>query len=209
MEDRMDQAKEIVKNMNKDLDLSKIEEMIKDNKIEFEHKDKVYRIRLLNLKEKEELDTLRRKKFGQLIQDKDILLEKDLIKVLKGREIDIEEMNDKIRKLEAEEEVNQVSLGDAIAKNMSESVFKPYKDKIIELRLEKQMLSTQKTLLLEYSLENQLLNYTASIVTYLSLDKLEDGEWKHMFNNLEEFQTYPDEELINKSASYSIMLQYL
>jgi hypothetical protein len=61
------------------------EELIKDNKIIFTYKDKKYRVRLLNLSEKEELDTLRRKKFGQLLKDKDILLEKDLIAQYKER----------------------------------------------------------------------------------------------------------------------------
>ena len=204
----MEEATKIVEEMNKDLDLSKIEEMIKDNKIEFLSNDKLYRVRLLNLKEKEELDTLRRKKFGQLIQDKDILLEKDLIEVLKGRGINIEEINEKTRKLNAEEEVNQLSLGDAIAKNMSDSVLKPYKEKIIAIRLEKQMLSTQKTLLLEYSLENQLLNYVAQVITYLSLDINENDVWKRAFDKLDDFQNNADEKLINQAASYSMLLQY-
>jgi hypothetical protein len=207
--DRKQEAERIVKEMEKNTELSKVEEMIKDNKISFEHEGKEYRVRLLNQKEKEELDTLRRKKFGQLIQDKDILLEKDLIKVLIGRGIDIDSSNDEIRKYDAEESSLQMKLGEAIAKNEPGGILEEYKKQIEDLRLKKAILNTQKTLLLEYSLENQLLNYVAKIITYLSSDILVDGSWKRLFNSIEEFENYSDDGLVEKLASYSMILQYI
>jgi hypothetical protein len=209
MEDRLQDAEKIVENMEKETNLSKVYEMILDNKIIFEHKEKQYRVRLLNLKEKNELDELRRKKFGQLIQDKDILLEKDLIKVYKERGMNIDDIDDQIKKIQAEELDLQIKLGESISKNEGEVIFLNYKNQIINLKVKKQILSTQKTLLLEFSLENQLLNYVAMIITMLSLDILEEGEWKRIFINLEDFENYEDEELINKAGSYSMMLQYL
>jgi len=209
MENKLVEAKKIVEEMNKETDLNKVEEMIKDNKISFEHNEEKYRVRLLNLKEKEELDSLRRKKFGQLIKDKDILLEKDLIQQYKERGINIEEINDNIKKYDKEELDLQLRLGEAISKNEGEIILKEYSGKIEDLRIKKSVLNTQKTLLLEFSLENQLLNYVAEIITYLSLDIYKEEKWKRMFNTFDEFQNYEDEKLINKAGSYSMILQYL
>jgi len=206
--DRLQDAERIVSEMEKDTQLSKVEELIRDNKITFDYKDKKYRVRLLNLYEKEELDLLRRKKFGQLMKDKDIFLEKDLILQYKERGINIDELDDQIKKLTAEDLDLQNKLGESISKNEGEIILNTYKDQIEELRSKKRVLLAQKTLLLEFSMENALLNFVAQTITYLSLDVLEDGNWKRMFNNLEDFQKYPEEGIINKAGSYSMLLQY-
>ena len=208
MEDnKLGQAEKIVEDMNKELELSKVEELVKDNRITFDHKDKKYRVRLLNLAEKEELDLLRRKKFGQLMKDKDIFLEKDLILQYKERGIDIDEHDDQIKKINAEELDLQIKLGEAISKNEPETILKTFKEQIEELRTRKQIINTQKTLLLEFSMENALLNYVYQIICYLSLDEKKDGKWQRMFDSLEAFQTYEDGQLINKAGSYSVLLQ--
>ena len=209
MEEKLSQAEKIVADMEKETELSKIEELIKDNKISFEHEEKKYRVRMLNLKEKEDLDMLRRKKFGQLIKDKDILLEKDLISQYKERGINIDELDDKIKKIIAEDFELQLKLGEALSKKEPETILKTYEEQIKELRIKKQVLNTQRNLLLTFCLENQLLDYIAQIITYLSLDTLVDGEWKRMFSSLEIFQTYEDEQLINKAGQYSMLLQYI
>lgn len=209
MDNRMAEAEKIVKEMEKNTELSKVEEMIKDNKISFEHEGKKYRVRLLNLAEKEELDMLRRKKFGQLLKDKDIFLEKDLITQYKERGINIDEIDDQIKKIEAEETVLQLKLGESISKNEEKNILEEYKKQIEELIAKKQVLRAQKTLLLEWSLENQLLNFTAQLITYLSLDKFDDEKWQRVFNSLNDFQKYEDTKLIDLAAQYSVLLQYL
>ena len=209
MVDRLNDAEKIVKDMEKETELSKVEELIKENKISFEKQGKQYRVRLLNLSEKEELDMLRRKKFGQLIKDKDILLEKELIATYLERGINISEIDDQIKKLDVEDIDVQIKLGESLSKNEGETIFKGYKDQIQDLRTQKQVLRAQKTLLLEFCLENQLLNYVAQIITYLSLDELKDDKWQRMFLSLEDFQNYKDESIINKAGEYSMLLQYL
>lgn len=209
MEERLKDAERIVKQMEKEIGLAKIEELIKDNKIVFEYQAKKYRVRLLNLPEKEELDMLRRKKFGQLIKDRDILLEKNLIIQYKERGINIDEIDEKMKKLESEETNIRLKLGEAISKKQSETILKGYEEQIVNIILKKNVLKTQKNLLLEFSLENQLLDYVAKVITYLSLDELEDKTWKRKFNTLEEFNNYPDEKLINTAGTYSMYLQYI
>jgi len=206
---REDEAKKLLNEINDSGDLNIVDEMIKNNQIEFEIKDKKYRVRMLKLKEKIDLDMLRRKKFGQLIQDKDILLEKDLIKVYKERGINIEEIDDKMSKIKAEVNDKQILLGESIAKNDGETILKTYSDQIKNLNDELNILFLQKTTLLEFSLENQLLNYIAQIITFLSTDVMnEEGYYRRMWKTVEEFIDSSENDLINKAGSASMILQY-
>lgn len=203
-----EEARKIIENIKESGDLMFAEELIKDNQIEFTIQDKTYRVRLLNLREKEELDTLRRKKFGQLIQDLDILLEKDLIQVYKNRGINILDMDEKLKKLDTEILDKRLSLGESIANNEGEEILKTYHEQIEKLELEKQILFIQKNTLLEFSLENQILLYVSQIISYLSTDIKINGEWKRLWNTIEEFLNCNDEMLINKVASLTMLLQY-
>jgi len=199
--------------MEKENELSRVGELIKDNRIIFDYKDKKYRVRLLNLKEKEELDMLRRKKFSQLVQEKDdkgnyvYLLEQDLIKILKERGLDIEEINDEIKKLDSRLIKIQLDLGESLSKNEGEVILKTYEEDIKEVILQKQVLFTQKNLLLTYSLENCLENYVYQVITFLSFEKLEEEIWIKAFDNLEDFQNCKDENLIIKAGQFSLLLQ--
>ena len=205
--DRKQDAEKIIKDMEKEALLNKVEELIKDNKITFDYKEKKYRIRLLNLSEKEEFDVLRRRKFGQLIKDKDILLEKDLIAQYKERGVNIDEIDEQIKRLEAEESNLHLQLGESLSKNEVDTILSAYKDSLLEIRSKKQILKTQRILLLESSLENAIFNYVGQVVTYLSFEVLENNKWKRVFTKLEDFQTYSEEELIMKAAQYSMLLQ--
>jgi hypothetical protein len=205
---RQEEAEKIAKESQEKYDLSKVEEMIKDNEIKFEHKEKVYRVRLMNLREKEELDELRRKKYGKLIQDRDILLEKDLIKIYEERGVDITGLDEEVKKINSELFNIQIQLGEALSKDESETILKAYKEKIDRLTQEKNVIIIQKTQLLGFSLENQLLNYVSEVITYLTVDILSEDKWVRLFKNYDEFMDYKDEELINKAAIKSMIIQY-
>jgi hypothetical protein len=209
MEEKLKDAEDIVEKMEKEALLSKVEELIKDNKIVFDYKEKKYRVRLLNLAEKEEFDVLRRRKFGQLIKDKDILLEKDLIAQYKERGVNIDEIDEQIKRLESEESNLHLQLGESISKNEVDTILSAYKDSLLEIRSKKQILKTQRILFLESSLENAIYNYVSQVLTYLSFEVLENNKWKRAFTKLEDFQTYSDDELIMKAAQYSVLLQSL
>ena len=205
----LEEAQRISKEFEAQNELSQTEEFIKDNKITFVEDDKKYRIRLLNLSEKNELDTLRRKKFGQLLQDKDILLEKDLIKQYKDRGINIEELDDKIKKIESEMFNLRMKLGEAIEKKEGNTILDTYRQQVEDLISEKNIIVAQKSMLLEFSLENQLLSYVYQILTYLSLECLNENAWKRMFDTFERFEkaTEKEEKIINKAAQYIVALQ--
>jgi len=209
MDTRLEEAQKIAKEYEEQNQLAQVEDFIKDNKVKFTVDSKNYRIRLLNLSEKNELDTLRRKKFGQLLQDKDILLEKDLVKQYKERGVDISELDDSMKKIEAEMFNLQMKLGESIAKNEGNTVVDTYKKQVEELITEKNTIFTQKSMLLEYSLENQLLSYVYQIITYLSLEQSVEDSWERMFTTFEKFEkaTEEQEKVINTAAQYTVLLQ--
>ena len=204
---RQDEAKKILDTINDEYGINKVRDLIKDNKIEFEYNEKQYRTRLLTTKEKDELDYLRRKKFGQLIQDKDILMEKDLINIYKERGIDIAALDrDKIN---IERQIADVNyrLGEALTKEPDEGILKSYRMEIEQLSTKLYEIVIQKNHLLDYSLENQLINYVAKVASYLSLDILIGESWSRAFNDIEYFLS-TEERLINAAALYSTALNY-
>jgi len=184
---RKEEIAKISKELIDKCDFDKIAELIKDNKIEFDYKDKKYRVKLLNSLEKSELDLLRRKKFGELLQDKNILFEKEIIKLYKERGINIEENEDKIQKLQKELKDTMYKLGESIEKKDPQSIWKSYKDEIEEIKSEIVELIMQKTQLLENAFEKTLEHFVIEYIAYLSLEVKEEEEFKKAFNTNDEF----------------------
>lgn len=205
-----EEASKILQEINKNGIMSIAEEMLKDNKIPFEVKGVHYRIRLLNLREKEELDSLRRKKFGQLLQDPDLMIEKTLIKVYKEKGIDISEIDNKINKLESEIHNKKLALGESLAKNHNQSVLSAEDKTLVKLIEEKGILTIQRSTLLEYSIENQLLNFVAEVITYLSTEiENSEGKFVRMWKTLEDFRNCEDTELTDRAGVLSTLVQHL
>jgi hypothetical protein len=202
-----DEVKRILDEMQETYQVDRVAELIKDNKIEFEFEGNQYRVRLLNAKEKDELDMIRRRRFGQLLKDKDILLEKDLIIAYQEKGINIEEIDEQIKKLNAELGTQNYKLGEALVKTPGDTILKTYKIEIVSLTYRLDELNIQRNHLLEYSLENHLQIFIAQAISYLCLDiKLED-KWIRAFKNLDTFMSQ-DDKLINLVGLYSMYLYY-
>ena len=202
-----DEVKKIIEEMQESYQIDKVKDLIKDNKIEFLHGEKQYRVRLLNSKEKDELDLIKRRKFGQLLTDKDILLEKDLIIAYKDKGIDIEDLDSKIKNINAQLDAQNYKLGEALSKSPGDTILKSYKMEILDLTLQLNELIIQRGHLLEYSLENYLQQFISQAISYLCLDiKIED-KWIRAFGTLDELLEQ-DEKLINLVAMYSTYLHY-
>jgi len=205
---RQEESKKILETINDEYNIGKVQEMIKDNKIEFEYADKNYRVRLLSVKEKDELDFLRRKYFGKLLTDKEILMEKDLIRLYKERGLDIEEEFDKeIGRVNKKIADTNYKLGESLANKGGEIIFKTYREELEKLTNELYELMIRKNHLLEFSLEQQLINYVAKIASYLSLDIKVEENWMRAFNSIDDY-LQSDEKLINLSATYSMAIMY-
>lgn len=199
-------AVKILEELKQNNNLTFLEELLKDNQIEFIIEDCTYRVRLLNLHEKEILNNMKIKKFMQLLQDKDILLEKDLIIIYKQRGVDIEDLDEKLRKLEAEKKLIALKLGESIANKRDEKVLEVHRNQIRDLSDKINMIIIQKNDLLSYSLENQLSNYYVKCLTYLSLEKKIEDKWVKLASSLEEFEKTINEIIIEKAIYYSMLL---
>jgi len=202
-----EEVKKILDEMQETYQIDKVQDLIRDNKIEFSYEDREYRVRLLNAKEKDELDMVRRRKFGQLLKDKDILLEKDLIIAYQEKGIDIEDLDSKIKNLNAQIEAQNYKLGEALAKSPGDSILNTYKKEIINLTYKLHELTIQRGHLLEYSLENHLQNFIAQAISYLCLDIKVEDKWVRAFGTLDDFMSQ-DDRLVNLVALYSLYLHY-
>ena len=210
-----EEIKKILNTMSEEYQIDKVAELIKDNKIEFSYEDKQYRVRLLNAKEKDELDMIRRRRFSQLLKDKDILLESDLIVAYQEKGINISEIDEQIKKINAELADQNYKLGEALVKTPGDTILKSYKLEILKLTYQLNELIIQRSHLLEYSLENYLQIFVAQAISYLCLDiyvekdeyqkDTHSGTWIRAFGTLDEFLTQEDK-LINLVAVYSSYL---
>lgn len=205
---RNEEAKEILNNLNEVQDLDKLANMIKDNKIEFTIDGKEYRIKLLSQKDKDELDILKRKQFGKLIQDKDILFEKELIKKYQEKGINIEEINEEILKINAEIKSKRLKLGEALEIQSGDSVLNTYKSEIQELLSRIYLLTIRKTDLLSFSFEQALESYIIKVMSFLALEIKKDGRYVRAFTTVDEYLN-SNEELIKNSIAYTMALQYV
>lgn len=202
---RETEAMKILETMNDEYGISKVAELIKDNKIEFPLEKKEYRVRLLNTKEKDELDFLRRKYFGKLMQDTDILMEKDLIKIYKERGLDIGALDKDIQRLTTKIQSINYPLGESLANKAGDLILKTYREEIEKLTTQLYEVMIRRNHLLEYSFEQTLQNYVAKIISFLSLEIKENDVWIRAYNNIDDYIA-ADERLINLSATYSMTL---
>jgi len=202
-----EEIKKILDTMSEEYQVDRVAELIKDNKIEFDYDGKQYRVRLLNAKEKDELDMIRRRRFGQLLKDKDILLESDLIIAYQEKGINIGELDEQIKKINAELAAQNYKLGEALVKTPGDTILKSYKIEIVGLTYRLNELNIQRNHLLEYSLENHLQIFIAQAISYLCLDVKVEDKWVRAFQNLDSFMNQEDK-LINLVGLYSMYLYY-
>jgi len=205
---KKEEAKELLKKMKDNFDLSLLEEWIKDNKLEFKHKEIIYRVRPLTMLEKEEINRLTSQEFGRLMIDKNILTEKMIIKNYKEKGLDLEELDSDMKKLENDKRSADLKLGEAIAKKVDEAVWKVYEEQINEIKEKLFLLSLEKSAYLSYSLESCLKNFSAKCISFMSLDKKTEENWGRVFQSMNDFNKCEDEELKEKAVYYSIMLNY-
>lgn len=181
-----------------------LQNIVKDNKIEFKVKDKYYRLRKPNLSEQEELDTARRKRYLELVSDSSYLFKKQWIDVYSKKGIDIVKKEKKIHSIQYEIETLMLKL----AKTAEPKTIDKLTSDIQKLREEQYQISMDVTDLLSYSIESQLTISVNSFATYLVLESKENKEWKRAFESYEKFEKADDNDLISKSFYYLNYLMY-
>jgi len=197
-------AKEALKAINELEETVRLENIIKDNKIEFKVKDKVFRVRRPNLIEQQEISRFNRKKYIELVNDDSFLFRKQWIKKYKDKGIDIKKMEDDVRRLQGE--IEQLLL--RLAKSTDPSSIKKLKEEILKSRDKQFALSIEKTDLLSYSIEDQLLISVNAYTTYLILERKEKENWTKHFEDYKKFQESDNTDLLNKAFFFISHLIY-
>lgn len=211
---RTEEAQKIVKDLNEQYSLEKMQSMIKDNKAEFIYKEVKYLVRMLSQKDKDDLDLLKRKKFSELLQAKDdkgnpsFLMEKEIIKLYKERNIaNLDEMDGEIKKLWKEINDLRIKQGKALEDKEPESILKNYDEQLTDCFDNINGIVYQKSIILENSFEKTLEHYIVKVASWLSLQKLEGEQYKRAFDTIDDFLK-SDEELITITVSYSLALNH-
>jgi len=195
-------------------ELEKIQEAIKkdsieasvlDNKVEFVHDDITYRVSKPTYKQKQEAYKFRVKKFNELMSDKSVKFEKDIVLMYKEKGIDLNELTTQTTQLETDKHNLQLKLGEALASKASVEDLEEYKKAIQDI-LDRQIgLMYEKLNFTQFSLESQLNNYMYTVFTMLITEKKDGEKWVRVWNTLDEFEN-SDEALINAIATYSTLI---
>ena len=204
-----DKLKAIQKEIQENVSLDQIENVLMDNVIEFEHEDKngkitKYRVIKPTAKQKAEIYQSRMKKFTELIQKKEYMLEENLKEQYKKRGIDIDELDKQIQDLEKEKHDFNLKLGEALEKKLPDSHLETLRNEI-EKRTNKQTeISMRKTSLLEMSIEQQSVLHTYNYLSFLIAEKyieFESGKtdmdkWVKVWNKWEDYEKEKDDKLM-------------
>lgn len=196
-------AKEALQAFAEIEDVTKIEELVKDNKIEFIVEDKTYRIRKPSFSERAEIDNARRKEYLRLIADDSYFFRKTWIEKYSKKGIDINAMESKVKAYQGEIEAVLLRLATAVDPKDVELL----KKEIYSIRDSQFSLSMEVTDLLSHSIENQLLIFTNSYTTFVVLEEKIGEDWKKLYDNYADFMAN-DSKVISQAFGYINYLIY-
>jgi len=197
-------AKEGMKAISEIEETVKLENVIKDNKIVFDVGGKSFRVRKPTLSEQQEIDTIRRKKYMELVRDNSFMFRKQWIEIYKKKGIDINKMDDDIKRIQ--DDLRALLL--RLAKTAEPKAVKLLKDEVNKSKDKAYGLSIEKTDLLVYSIEDQLTIHVNSYTTYIVLERNEGGKWDKAFKSYEDFEKSENDDLVGKSFYYINTLMY-
>lgn len=198
---------ELINSMDKNL----AEDIIMDNKKEFDYKGIKYRVRIPLFKEKQEIYKKRAEKYLELLESKGdngkylYKKEEDLRKIHRDRGNSIEKIEEDFNVLESQRNIYQEKLGEALKNKLPDNELKIFYDQINKIKKEQEELIKQKTSLLEYSLDNQLLLFIYAEATFLLTDKFENNNWVRVWNKFSEYEE-SDPILITLATYYTTLL---
>lgn len=205
-----EEAKKVAEQLKEVADIAEVEEMIKNNEIQFDYKKVKYRVRRPNYGEKRQLYDFRTKEFNKMLMNSDYKLEKELREIYQSRGINIIEIEKEMRRIQKKITDNLFKAGKEIAdKEPSDKLLQSMKKENEELNEQLKTLSIQKTSLLESSIESQLESksyfFLAYLLTEKEVKKDKKTEWKSVWESFEELQK-DDEVLVNRAAFYSSLI---
>jgi hypothetical protein len=225
MEEQLKETKieEIKKQISDIVDLNNVEELIKNNEIEFINNDVRYRVKKPTFQQKKDAYNKKIEKFTKLLDEVDeegkpkYKLEDDLKKSYLKRNINIDDMNVVGIGLSRKRDDLLFKLGEALKNKAPDNELSEFKNEIQAINNKINTIVIEKTKLLEFSIENQCLIHLYTYLTYLITEKYIQGKdlgegnkeadigWVKAWNSWEEFQN-SDEMLLNQASYYTTLI---
>ncbi len=197
-------AKEGMKAISELEETVKMENVIKDNKIVFESGGKSFRVRKPTLTEQQEIDTIRRKKYMELVRDDSFMFRKQWIEIYKKKGIDINKMDDDIKRVQ--DDLKNILL--RLAKTAEPKSVKLLTIEVRKIKDKLYNLSIEKTDLLVYSIEDQLTIHVNSYTTYVVLESKKESKWIKCFASYKDFEESKNDDLVGKAFYFINNLMY-
>jgi hypothetical protein len=203
MENKAEIAKDALKAIQEIEDQVKVENLIKDNKIEWKDGDKTYRVRKPSFAERQEADGARRKKYLEMITDNTYLFKKQWVELYKNKGINIGEKEKQIQFYQSDIKTLLLRLATAELPNDVQLL----KTEVLKLRAQQITVSMEVTDLLSHCIEDQLMLYVNSYITYLVFEEKDGDNWVRIYKSFDEFQKSSDK-CIDNAFSYMSYLIY-
>lgn len=199
---KKDEAKKLSKKLLDLEELEKLEDLIKDNKVEFTLDGINYRVRKPTPQERRTVNRERNFKYIELLKDDRYMLREQLVEVYKKKDIDINAMEVKLVELQKEKE----NLLLRLAQTESEIEISKLKEKIVRIKEEQTEISIKKADLLQFSLENSLIEFITTYYCYLLLEKKESDKWTRAFESYDDFLDNCQDKLLTRTVYFTKML---
>jgi len=197
--------KEGLENLEKIQSEREVENLIKDNKIEFGHKNSKFRVRKPTAEENREIAQVARKKYTELVKDDSFMFEHQWIKILKEKhDVDINKMKNEMVNLNSQMKPLLMKM----AQTSNKKALKKLKTQIENKEEKQKQLNLDIANHLEYCIENQTKIYETGYMAYKVTEvKTTDG-WEKVFKDYKSYEECEEYGLLNKIHYYLSMIIY-
>lgn len=206
----MEKENDMIKKIETGNLLLLMEEVLRNNKYEFDYQEAKYRIRNPYPKEKQEAYRKSMEFNLKLLEDSSQKTAEQIIEIHKKRGLDLNKVSSEINRLEEEKEKFEVDLGELVKKEASQEQRDIIENKIKSLLEQITDLRNKKIDKLRFSIESQTNDYYTSYLTFLILEKIikEEGKedkFEKVYKTYEEYEM-GDEGLIAIAAFHVAVL---
>lgn len=202
-------AKEITEKLINADKLENIEEMVKNNIIEFDLNKVRYRIRKPTIAERGEVRKYKNVKYMKLLNDDNCLFREQLIERLEKKGKSITKLIEQMAKIQQQIEKLQLKLAEyGKQKEKDNKIITDYELKIFELMQERNLISMEKNELLSGSIEDEISEFTSTYYCYLLLERKEKDKWIRTFATYDDFINCKDNKLMGFAGHYLGLLLF-
>lgn len=188
-----------------DIDLHlKTPDLIQDNKLNFEHRGSLYRVRMPNQREYSLADSQKNILYGELVQIENMMTKPKLKKILKEKQnIDLDALQKEADDLEKDMYDAYISLSrkkdsevESIAKykKQIEDIIKKRRDLLMDI-------AGHYESTIESQIENRYMEFLTSCCTEKYFEEDQKGRWEKVWSNFDEY-TLDDTKLPLKAVGY-------